>query len=280
MQRIDSFFFIFIIISTLLIIGALTSIINPMQLLLIRLGFVLLVILMIKLLAPSKSNFNFFIRNTYLLLLSTYFYTETTSYNKLFFSNIDPFLESIELSIFHFNPSIEFSKFFNHPLFSEIMYFAYFSFYLSILLFAIYQFKYNYDGFKKNMFYLSASLFIYYLIFALIPSQGPQFFYSGAMAQVPDGYIFQKAMKLIHAYVEKPTGAFPSSHVGISIIILIISYKKTKNFFYFSLPIVFLLILATVYIKAHYAIDVLGGLLSAPLILFTSKKLYKILPGL
>jgi membrane-associated phospholipid phosphatase len=73
---------------------------------------------------------------------------------------------------------------------------------------------------------------------------------------------------------ETETGAFPSSHVGMSVIFLILSYKYLRKAFWIILLPVILLWFATVYIKAHYLIDVLGGFVSAPLIYFITVKLY------
>lgn len=81
-------------------------------------------------------------------------------------------------------------------------------------------------------------------------------------------------MHFIQNTAEQPTGAFPSSHVGISIIILLMAKKKAPVFYKIAWPFVILLIFSTVYIKAHYAIDVIGGLLIAPFILYLSDFLY------
>ncbi len=85
-------------------------------------------------------------------------------------------------------------------------------------------------------------------------------------------------MHFIQRMAEQPTGAFPSSHVGISVIILMLSKRIAPLFFKITWPLVVLLILSTVYIKAHYAIDTIGGLILAPFVLYFSDFLYHLPP--
>ena len=63
---------------------------------------------------------------------------------------------------------------------------------------------------------------------------------------------------------ERPTAAFPSSHVGMSTVCMLLALAaKRKWLFWAMLPLWVLLVFATVYIKAHYVIDSLAGLLFA-----------------
>lgn len=70
-----------------------------------------------------------------------------------------------------------------------------------------------------------------------------------------------------HAAGERPTAAFPSSHVGVSTILMLLVWSsKNRKLLLFLLPFYVLLCLSTVYIYAHYAIDVLAGWVSALLL--------------
>ena len=75
-------------------------------------------------------------------------------------------------------------------------------------------------------------------------------------------------MHAIQAGAEQPTGAFPSSHVGVTVVILLLAKKRLPLFYKVCVPLTFILILSTVYIKAHYAVDAIFGILSAPIILY------------
>ena len=73
---------------------------------------------------------------------------------------------------------------------------------------------------------------------------------------------------------ERPAAAFPSSHVGIACILLYLASKFSRELLKWFIPIGTLLVLSTIYIKAHYVIDVIGGFLSVPIIYWISSQAY------
>ncbi len=272
-KRLDYLFFSYLLLSTLFLLMEWGDY-SPL-LLLTRLILVPTILVLIYINQKSNNNIINILRNSYPLILSGYFYSETYFYNQLFMENIDSHLILWEDYIFGSQLSITFSQLLPQQIFSELMYFGYFSFYLLILFFSLYVLFQKKELFNQLVFKLSASLYIFYTIFCIIPSAGPQFYFAFPDNQVPDAYIFKDIVIFIQDTAEHPTGAFPSSHVGISIIILMLSWKYIRVFFHWSWPFVILLILSTVYIKAHYAIDVVGGLLIAPFILYLSDFLYQ-----
>ena len=74
---------------------------------------------------------------------------------------------------------------------------------------------------------------------------------------------------------ERPTAAFPSSHVGISTIAMYLAWQGSKKLTFLLLPFYLLLCGATVYIQAHYLIDALAGFGSAIFVLWLSSYLYQ-----
>ena len=215
------------------------------------------------------------IRNFYPLLLLTYFYKETGYLNNILFDYLDPWFVSAEQHLWGMQPSLEFSKHFPQKWFSEIMNFSYFFYYLLTIGIGLAAYFRNRSKMQEIIFLIFTSFIIYYLFFALFPVKGPQFYFYGADAKPVDAYFFSKMVKISQAIGETQTGAFPSSHVGMSIIFLILTFKYLRKTFWIILIPVVLLWFATVYIKAHYLIDVIGGFLSAPLVYYVSKWLYK-----
>ena len=76
---------------------------------------------------------------------------------------------------------------------------------------------------------------------------------------------------------EKPTGAFPSSHVGMTLIYLWLLFRSERKAFWVVLPLACLLLTSTVYLKAHYLVDVLAGCVVAPVVYGATCKLYGLL---
>lgn len=74
---------------------------------------------------------------------------------------------------------------------------------------------------------------------------------------------------------ERPTAAFPSSHVGISTIVMIMAWRVNRKLAYILSPFYVLLCCATVYIQAHYLIDSLVGLITAFFVYQLATLMYK-----
>ena len=81
-------------------------------------------------------------------------------------------------------------------------------------------------------------------------------------------------MHYILINAEEPTGAFPSSHVGIALILSYVAYKHQKTLFYFCLPFAIGICFATVYLKAHYLVDVLAAIITVPIFIYLSGYVY------
>ena len=226
-----------------------------------------------------KISKNFFqlLQNILVFALMTFLYKETAMLNTLIFPKIDEFLSNLDQNIFKFQPSIEFSKHFNSLFFSELFYFGYFCYYLLPLVVLGILYKFLPQKIEEFGFILISSFLLYYFIFIIIPAEGPQFYFP-----FPDNYIeaqgiFGNAIKLIQKNGEAPTAAFPSSHVGISWIVIFWLYQNFRKSVKYFLPFVILLMFSTVYIKAHYFVDVVAGFLTAPIVFFLTFKFYKFL---
>ena len=209
--------------------------------------------------------------------LMTFLYKETATLNTLIFPKIDEFISNLDQNIFNSQPSIEFSKHFNSLFFSELFYFGYFCYYLLPLVVFGVLYKFLPQKIEEFGFILITSFLLYYFIFIIIPAEGPQFYFT-----FPDNYIeaqgiFGNLVKLIQKNGEAPTAAFPSSHVGISWIVIFWLYQNFRKSVKYFLPFVILLMFSTVYIKAHYFVDVVAGFLTAPIVFFLTFKFYKFL---
>jgi len=274
-KRLDFLFLGFLLITTILLIYSWNQTQNVVDLLIIRSVIFIVSLCFIFLNPILKSSIFSLFRNIYPILFAGYFYTETVHYNKLFFDNLDPLLIKFDQWIFGFQPSLKFSNYFSSSSFTELMYFGYFSFYFIIIGFVIAMCFKSKALFFENTFKLTFSLLFFYFIFALFPSAGPQFYFDVAERVVPtNGYWFQDIMHAIQAGAEQPTGAFPSSHVGVTVAILLLARKSLPLFYKVCLPLAFILTLSTVYIKAHYAVDAIFGVLFAPIIVYLAAIMY------
>ena len=242
-----------------------------------RIGFVLIISLLIYLDYHFPYKIIRFLRHFYPLALLGYFYPEVDYMNNVFFPDFDAGIANLEVTIFGGQPSIWFSQYFPWKWFNDLMNFSYLSYYFLIFLLAYWIYKNRPEKFSFVIFIICMSFYLYYIIFIIFPVAGPQFYFSPPDNQLPDAYFFREALKFVHSMGEKPAAAFPSSHVGIMCILLYLAAKFAKKLLKWLIPIGILLILSTVYIKAHYAIDVIAGFLSVPAIYWISSHTYSII---
>jgi membrane-associated phospholipid phosphatase len=153
---------------------------------------------------------------------------------------------------------------------------GYFSYYIISLGVPLYiYFKVSNKAGEKFGFIVICSFLIYYLFFIIFPSGGPQYYFIDWPQKLPDAYIFGPVMRTIKEYGEGSTAAFPSAHVSICLILVIGSIFYARNLLKIILPVAVVLVLSTVYIRAHYVIDVIAGILIAPISYLITSGIYE-----
>ena len=233
------------------------------------------------------------------MLFLSWWYPDTYELNRTL-PNLDHVFASWEQALFGCQPALLFSQKVSWGWFSELMCMGYVSYFPLMAVLLLYYFVKRYEEFEKAAFVILASFFAYYVIYILLPVTGPQFYYLAAGTDkiaagvFPDlgnwflthyermatpGWsdgIFHQVLNLAHDAGERPTAAFPSSHVGITtIVVLLALHTRSRRLTGFILPFYILMCFATVYIYAHYAIDVLAGLATGVVFYFVTMKVYQ-----
>ena len=280
----------YLLLTTLVVLFTYTKMVNPAPMLWGRFHIAMLTLAMWLVYRLIPCGFTHFCRILAQILLLTWWYADTYELNRIF-HNLDYLFAGYDQSLFGFQPALQFSQVFSHPVFSELMYLGYSSYYPMIALVTLFAFFFRYKEFDRTAFIILGAFFIYYTIFVFLPVTGPQYYYQAvgvesiAAGVFPDvGYYFINHQECLtmpgwsdgffyhfvesaHNAGERPTAAFPSSHVGISTILMfLVWHLRNRYLFWGLLPIYVLLCLATVYIQAHYFVDVIGGWVSAVII--------------
>jgi membrane-associated phospholipid phosphatase len=68
---------------------------------------------------------------------------------------------------------------------------------------------------------------------------------------------------------------FPSLHVAISFVVWLYAYRNSKKLFWILSPLILSLWLSTLYLRYHYLIDVVAGLVLAPLCFLLANWLFR-----
>ena len=286
--------------TTLLILLFYTRLEAPMTMLLERMGILLMSGVLYFLYQLHPCRMTAFLRIVAQVALISYWYPETYTFNS-FFPNLDYIFATWEQKIFGFQPALSFCEALPTTFWSEAFNMGYFSYYLMIFGVTLYYFFARYSKFEYAAFIVLASFFIYYLIYIFLPVVGPQFYFNaigvdqaaaGIFPQVGDYFrhhtemlsapgdsdgLFYQLVGQSQAAGERPTAAFPSSHVGVSTILMILAYRADRRLPLYLFPFYLLLCCATVYIQAHYLIDVIAGFFSAFVIYYIAERFYKLI---
>lgn len=240
------------------------------------------------------------------LLFLSWWYPDTFELNRIF-PNLDAFFAQAEQSLFGFQPALTFYRDFGSPVVSELLSLGYVSYYPMIAAVVFYYFFWCYERFLRTSFIILASFFLFYVIFIAVPVAGPQFYYQAVGTdQIAQGVfpwlgdyfdrlpfevtnhdhalpipgwkdgLFYRLLVDAHNAGERPTAAFPSSHVGITTVVLWLAYEaRSRRLLFTMLPLAVLMFFATFYIQAHYAIDAIAGLLAGTMMYFLFRSVYR-----
>ncbi len=179
--------------------------------------------------------------------------------SKPLFPDRDAELWAIDKSIFFgHDPHAWMESIISAPL-SEWLAAAYISytFLFPICLGGLYA-KRDLKPFRELSFSFTFALAVGYVLYTLVPAQGPVFTQHHAtsldfyyMGVVKDELLDPKRI---------PRDCFPSLHTCISFVFLWYAFKHVRWLGYALLPVVFSIPFACVYLRYHYVIDVIAGL--------------------
>ncbi len=205
-----------------------------------------------------------FLRGLYPVLLFTYFYTSNHSFNRVLITTWqDPLFIEADRAIFGYLPSLEWGIKYNHWLISELFHFAYFCYYPMIVGLPVYLWFKDKKAFEELIFVLTFSFYTFYFIYSLLPTIGGRYFDEAlTRTKLYRAGPFTRIMAFIYNNSRHWGGAFPSSHVGIAVVLTVaaLAYKNTRKMGYVFAVVTLFLSLATVYCHYHWFVDALGGI--------------------
>jgi len=130
-----------------------------------------------------------------------------------------------------------------------------------------------YKNAKAVIEYTTAALMTFYtgyLIYMLVPAVGPIFTYpytkplGGLASMISTGKIFPATPDV-----------FPSLHTAISVVMLVLVWKYCRRFTWLYAIVAFLIIFSTLYLRIHYGIDVIAGIVLAVITTWLSPMIIK-----
>jgi membrane-associated phospholipid phosphatase len=239
---------------------------------------------------PQNRLLSFF-RHYYPILLYTGFYRETGLLNQMLYTGyLDAHFLRLERGLFGCQPGLDLVEWLPYRWTAEVLYGAYFSYYLMIAGVGLALLLRQRKHFHHFISVVSVVFYVCYLIYIFTPVVGPRILcrdmvsYTLPPDVVPPGAIttpapveaslFFQIMAWIYERFETPGAAFPSSHVAVALTTVYFSFLYLRPIRWLHLALALLLCVSTVYGRYHYVVDVLAGALTAALLVPIGNRLY------
>jgi len=205
-----------------------------------------------------------FVRGIYPVLLFGYFFTSSHVFNRIIFSNwLDPWFMGIDKSIFGYYPSLEWGKAYSYWAFQELFHLAYFCYYPMIACLPVYLYFKQKEAFKELIFNLTFVFYLCYTIYSFLPVIGGRFIPEAMeLTKTYHAGPFTHIMVFIYRTSDHLVGAFPSSHIAITLVLTVAALRFVRRLGYVFAVIAFFLSLATVFCHYHWFIDAIAGILT------------------
>jgi membrane-associated phospholipid phosphatase len=226
-----------------------------------------LTLLLIRLINPVRGALARFIRLCYLQILLAVYIAESIWLSQLMFNGacLDSFFAGLDQMLFGFQPAVEFSRHLRvYPIVNEVFAFGYFFYYALVTtgVWVLFLRKRVHEA-ESVLFVIGAALFLMYAWYIFFPVKGPKYYLPELHASWYSefhGYLFTGLMKWIFDRMNLAGAAFPSSHVAVGFVSLMLIWKHNRGLIAVYLPLTLLLLASAVYIYAHYFVDVAMGI--------------------
>ena len=178
----------------------------------------------------------------------------------------DPFLIRLDHALLGTHPTVWLERF-SHPVLTEVLTWAYASYYFLPLILAVAIYRRGKTGdFDRVIFALVLCFYLSYVGYFLVPAVGPRFTLAHLQhIDLPGVFLADTIRDTLNALEGFKQDAFPSGHTAIVLVVLFYAWRLARGLFWIFLPMVVALIFSTVYLRYHYVVDVLAGILLAAL---------------
>jgi membrane-associated phospholipid phosphatase len=190
-------------------------------------------------------------------------------------TDADEWLARLDRAIWHANPTVWLERIANPPL-TEFLQIVYTLFVPVVLLIAFLLWnKQRYTEFQYYAFLIALGYLVSYVGYLIVPARGPRFLLKDLQHAPLQGlWLFQGMQNTLDRLESAHYDCFPSGHTELTILAWWSSRKFTKSlflpYFAYTLSIIF----ATVYLRYHYTVDIVGGVLVAVILIVTAPGIY------
>jgi membrane-associated phospholipid phosphatase len=191
-------------------------------------------------------------------------------------TDADQFLANLDFRIWGANPTVWVERLY-HPIFTEFLQLIYTLFIPAILWVAWLLWRRGrVADFQFYAFLLSIGFLVSYVGYLAVPARGPRFLLKH-LEHVPlQGlWLFQSMQSVLDKLESAHYDCFPSGHTELTILAWWGSRMVSKRWFRIYFAYTPCIIFATVYLRYHYTVDLLAGMVTAAVLILTAPRLYQ-----
>jgi len=193
----------------------------------------------------------------------------------------DDVLIAIDHSLFGVHPTVWMERFIT-PARTAFLQIVYISYYFMPIALAVSLIAHaRHAEFEEAWFGIVLCFYLSYLGYLLVPAVGPRFTLEKLQTtNLQTGAFIAALQDTLNRLEKNKTDAFPSGHTAIAVVSLYYAAKtKERTLFLVLLPLVLALIVSTIYLRYHYVVDVLAGILLAGMTILLAPVLERRLSG-
>ncbi len=151
------------------------------------------------------------------------------------------------------------------PWLTDLLYLVYFIYYPFPLFILVWLYKKGkFTALDRSVFLLLVVNYGAYITYFFVPAMGPRYFEPIMQLQTKslDGILLAVPIRnLIHFFEPNKFDAFPSLHIATTLTTLVIMAKYNKKMFLIFIPLFLGILVAVVYCRFHYVVDIFAGIL-------------------
>jgi membrane-associated phospholipid phosphatase len=193
----------------------------------------------------------------------------------------DDVLIRIDYLLFAAHPTVWLERV-NNAWLTALFQIAYISYYfMPISLGTVLLIRDKQDEFEAAVFAILLCFYLSYIGYMLFPAVGPRFTLNHLQTtDLHAGPLTQWIQQTLNSLEHNKTDAFPSGHTAVALVSLYYAGKfRERVLFRVLVPAVSALIISTVYLRYHYVVDVIAGILLAMLTILISPQAKRLFSG-
>jgi len=191
-------------------------------------------------------------------------------------ARLDQTLADLDFAIWGVNPTVWLERFYS-PALTEFLQIIY-TLFVPVVLFVPWLMwrRGMYKEFRYMSFLLATGFLVSYLGYILVPAHGPRYLLEHLQnAPLKGLWLFDSMQSTLNRLESDHYDCFPSGHTEITLLAFWLSRSVSRGlfraYFFYTICIVF----ATVYLRYHYTVDLLAGVLVALVLILTAPAMYR-----